>query len=231
MHSLIQITVVNRSQSDVAGFLDVAAGMLQVSAAVLSAFRSPAAVLGAKARRHVHLNSSTTWGRLLSYHVLALLVLGMHKLIWHLHLSVAFCCQGLDCSCQPIASVLLQDASQAPGHVRSVSLGSSASQFLQSLKLQDPAALQHSLQGPADQFALPDQHTPHAACAGADASTAAAQDRGAGQPARSKRTHRSSNGRASKDAMQLDSMGLEQQSHGFTPLPAVVENSPLDSER
>jgi hypothetical protein len=134
----------------------------------------------------------------------------------------------------------LQDTPQAPGHVRSVSLGSSASQFLQSLKLQDPAALQHSLQAAADQLALPDQHTPHAEGSAVDvhavfagkAAAVAAQDRSAGQSARSKRTHRSSNGRASKDAMQLDVSVPEQLSHGFTPLPAVVENSPFDdSER
>jgi ribosomal protein S12 methylthiotransferase accessory factor YcaO len=125
---------------------------------------------------------------------------------------------------------------QALSHVRSVSLGSSASQFLQSLKLQDPAAFQHSLL--ADQLALPDQHTPHAgAGAGADPTAAAAladavQDRGGAQSARSKRAHRGSNGRtSSKDAMQLDNDLTEQQPHGFTPLPAVVENSAMDSER
>jgi hypothetical protein len=122
--------------------------------------------------------------------------------------------------------------------VRSVSLGSSASQFLQSLKLQDPAAFQHSLL--ADQLALSDQHTPRAAAAagagaGADltaASADAVQDRGPAQSARGKRAHRGSNGRtSSKDAMQLDTELLEQQPHGFTPLPAVVENSAMDSER
>jgi hypothetical protein len=125
--------------------------------------------------------------------------------------------------------------------VRSISLGSSASQFLQSLKLQDPAALQH---GAADQASLPDQHTPHAALNGPEvpdaalsgkaaataAAAAAAQDRGSGQPARGKRAHRSSNGRSSSDAMQLDEDTAEQQPHGFTPLPAVVEDS-FDSER
>lgn len=134
-----------------------------------------------------------------------------------------------------------QDTPQAPGHVRSISLGSSASQFLQSLKLQDPAALQHGI---ADQASLPDQHTPHAALNGpevfdaalsgkaaAAAAAAAAQDRVCGQPARGKRAHRTSNGRSSSDAMQLDDDTAEQQPHGFTPLPAVVENSPLDSER
>jgi hypothetical protein len=117
--------------------------------------------------------------------------------------------------------------------VRSVSLGSSASQFLQSLKLQDPAALQHSA-APADQFAVPDQHTP--AAGGGDptgtASAAAQEWSGGQQSARSKRTHRgSSNGYSSSDAMQLDVELPEQQPHGFTPLPAVEEHSPLDSER
>lgn len=132
--------------------------------------------------------------------------------------------------------------------MRSVSLGSSASQFLQSLKLQDPAAFQHSLL--ADQLALPDQHTPRAAaaagagaCVGAGAgagvdftaataSADAVQDKGPAQSARSKRAHRGSNGRtSSKDAMQLDNDLTEQQPHGFTPLPAVVEDSAMDSER
>lgn len=136
---------------------------------------------------------------------------------------------------------ILQDAAPpAPGHVRSVSLGSSASQFLQSLKLQDPAALQHSLQAAAsaDQLALPDQHTPHAAAGSADcldtaapAGKAAAAAAAAGQSARSKRALRGSNGRTSKDAMQLDEALPEQQPHGFTPLPAVVEHSGMDSER
>lgn len=96
------------------------------------------------------------------------------------------------------------------------------------------------MQATADQVALTDQHTPHAegsaldahASSAGKAAAAAAQDRSAGQSARSKRTHRSSNGRASKDAMQLDVAVPEQLSHGFTPLPAVVENSPFDdSER
>lgn len=130
--------------------------------------------------------------------------------------------------------------------MRSVSLGSSASQFLQSLKLQDPAAFQHSLL--ADQLALPDQHTPRAAaaagagaCVGAGAgvdftaataSADAVQDKGPAQSARSKRAHRGSNGcTSSKDAMQLDNDLTEQQPHGFTPLPAVVEDSAMDSER
>ena len=144
-----------------------------------------------------------------------------------------------------------QATQQASSHVRSVSLGSSASQFLQSLKL-DPGALQHSLQhGGVDQAAVPDQYSSQHMLAGTDTgmavlaaaaaagggstgtlSAAAAQEAaGAGMPARGKRAHRSSNGRSSKAAMQVDVPSHEQQAHGFTPLPAVVEDSLLDSER
>jgi len=144
---------------------------------------------------------------------------------------------------------VVQEVQQAPGHARSVSLGSSASQFLQSLKLQDPASLQHSLQqATGDQLAFPDQQTPGQAptAPGHGLSVAAAgpavhlgqgggaalQDSSAGQPARGKRSHTGGNGRVSKDSALFDAdAAQEQQQQGFARLPAVVEDGRSDSER
>lgn len=143
----------------------------------------------------------------------------------------------------------MQEVQPAPGHARSVSLGSSASQFLQSLKLQDPASLQHSLQqATGDQLAFPDQQSPEqaptapghglsVAAAGpaihrGQADSGALHDSSAGQPApRSKRSHTGGNGRVSKDSALFDADAAQEQPLGFARLPAVVEDGRLDSER
>jgi hypothetical protein len=135
---------------------------------------------------------------------------------------------------------------QGAGHLRTISLDTSASNFLQSLQLHDVSALQAGMLDAAEAAALDQQYDaaamaaasgrPYAAAspkfAGAAAAVAAAAAgdhgwqpaEGAAVSAGSKRAH-SGNGRVGKDSLQEGKKeSLHQHKHSFTPaLPAVDE--------
>ncbi|WIA30434.1 hypothetical protein OEZ86_000518 [Tetradesmus obliquus] len=133
---------------------------------------------------------------------------------------------------------------QGAGHMRTISLDTSASNFLQSLQLHDVSALPAGMLDAAEAAALDQQYNaaalaaaagaagrPYAAASPNFAGTAAAGDlawqaaEGAAVSAGSKRAH-SGNGRVGKDSLQESSKkeSLHQHKHSFTPaLPAVEE--------
>jgi hypothetical protein len=128
---------------------------------------------------------------------------------------------------------------QGAGHMRTISLDTSASNFLQSLQLHDVSALQGSMLDAAEAAALDQQYDAAAIAAGAARPYAAAsskfaaaaagehawqQSEAAVASAGSKRAH-SGNGRVGKDGLQDSKKeSLHQHKHSFTPaLPAVEE--------
>jgi hypothetical protein len=144
-----------------------------------------------------------------------------------------------------LSPVLTQLLLQGPCHMRTISLDTSASNFLQSLQLHDVSALQGSMLDAAEAAALDQQYDaaavaagaarPYAAASpkfagGAAAAAAAAgehtwqQSEAAAASAGSKRAH-SGNGRVAKDTLQDSKKeSLRQHKHSFTPaLPAVDE--------
>jgi hypothetical protein len=140
--------------------------------------------------------------------------------------------------------MLTQLLLQGPGHMRTISLDTSASNFLQSLQLHDVSALQAGMLDAAEAAALDQQYDAAAMAAasrqpysttspkfaGTAAAATAAGDHawqpaeGAAVSAGSKRAH-SSNGRIGKESLQEGKKeSLHQHKHSFTPaLPAVEE--------
>jgi hypothetical protein len=141
-----------------------------------------------------------------------------------------------------LSPVLMRLLLQGPGHMRTISLDTSASNFLQSLQLHDVSALQGSMLDAAEAAALDQQYDAAAVAAGAARPYAAASPKFAGAAAAaagehawqqseaavasagSKRAH-SGNGRVAKDSLQDSKKeSLHQHKHSFTPaLPAVDE--------